>query len=86
MLRLESLQHGERVLFALSGRIEGEDLAHLESVLKAEAKNNALDLKEVSLVSREAVRFLAICEEQGTALRNCPAYIREWIARERSEL
>ena len=86
MLKIQSLEDRGCVVFALSGRIEGEDLSHLESLLKAEAKNNALDLKEVSLVSREAVRFLALCEEHGMALKNCPPYIREWIARERSEL
>jgi hypothetical protein len=31
---------------------------------------------------RDAVRFLRSGEENGIALRNCPPYIREWIARE----
>jgi hypothetical protein len=39
----------------------------------------ALDLEEVKLVDREAVRFLAACEARGIQLRNCPSYIREWI-------
>jgi hypothetical protein len=29
------------------------------------------------------VEFLALNEANGIALRNCPAYIREWITRER---
>jgi len=33
-------------------------------------------------VDREIVRFLRRCERDGIALRNCPPYIREWIARE----
>ena len=41
-----------------------------------------LDLKEVKLVDREAVRFLAYCEAKGTTLKNCAVYIREWIRRE----
>jgi len=27
--------------------------------------------------------LLAVSEANGTELRNCPAYIREWVARER---
>jgi hypothetical protein len=44
----------------------------------------AIDLKDILLVDREAVRFLASLESAGTELRNCPAYIREWITRERA--
>ena len=32
---------------------------------------------------REAVQFLAQCEAEGTTLVHCPAYIREWIEREK---
>jgi hypothetical protein len=44
----------------------------------------ALDLEEVILVDREAVMLLAHSEANGIELRNCPAYIREWVARERA--
>ena len=46
----------------------------------------AIDLKNVDLVDREAVKFLAQRELNGTILRNCPPYIREWITRERIEM
>jgi Domain of unknown function (DUF4259) len=32
-----------------------------------------------------AVKLLAVCETNGTELRNCPAYIREWVSRERAQ-
>ena len=44
-----------------------------------------LDLKEVKLIDREALRFLARCEENGIKVENCPAYIREWILREETQ-
>ena len=44
----------------------------------------ALDLEEVILVDREGVMLLAHSEANGIELRNCPAYIREWVARERT--
>jgi hypothetical protein len=37
----------------------------------------AIDLAEVTLVSREAVRVLTLAETNGIELRNCPAYVRE---------
>ena len=46
----------------------------------------AIDLKGVLLVAREVVKLLAFSEANGIELRNCPAYIREWVARERAEM
>jgi hypothetical protein len=45
--------------------------------------NIILDLRDVRLADREAVRFLTACEADGMTLENCPAYVREWIAREK---
>ena len=47
-----------------------------------DAENVVFDLEETKLVDREAVTFLTTCQAQGAKLRNCPAYIEEWIARE----
>jgi hypothetical protein len=44
-----------------------------------------LDLGEVNLVDVEVVRFLSECENEGVVLVHCPAYVREWILRERAE-
>ncbi len=41
-----------------------------------------LDLKDLVLVDRDVVRFLRTCETDGIVLRNCPPYIRAWIARD----
>jgi hypothetical protein len=43
----------------------------------------AIDLAEVMLVDRKAVRLFATSELNGIELRNCPGYIREWITKER---
>lgn len=43
-----------------------------------------LDLKEVTLVAREAVLFLARVEAGGVRLVNCPEYVRRWIAAEKA--
>ncbi len=73
-----------RVVFTLSGRIEVEEIAELQRLFALEIANHhsVLDLNEVTLVGREAVRFLARCEGDGIKLENCPPYIRDWIDRE----
>jgi hypothetical protein len=42
-----------------------------------------LDLIELKLVDRDAVRFLMRCEADGMKLEHCPAYVREWMEREK---
>ncbi len=66
---------------ALSGRIEEARVPELQDLLESEAEgvDITLDLEEVKLVDREAVRFLAACEARGIKLQSCPSYIREWI-------
>ena len=82
MLKIERSAHGKFVIFTLSGRIEMEDVAELQRLFEAEDHNVIMNLKEVTLVDRDAVRFLARCEADSIKLENCPAYIREWIVRE----
>jgi anti-anti-sigma regulatory factor len=81
MLKIRKSEDQGLVVFALSGRIEPEHVSELQNLLEAEAEaaNIALDLEEVRLVDRGAVRFLAACETRGIELKNCPSYIRQWI-------
>ena len=83
MLKIQRSANG-RVVFTLSGRIEAEDVAELQRLLDLEGESNdlTLDLKDVTLLDRDAVKFLARREADGVQLENCPAYIREWIERE----
>jgi anti-anti-sigma regulatory factor len=86
MFKIQRLADEKSVVFALSGRIKVERLAELQNLLESEANHHriTLDLKEVKLVDRDVVGFLAGCEAKGILLANCPAYIREWIERERA--
>ena len=74
-------------MFTLSGRIKAARLAELEKLLEGEAgdHNLVLDLREVKLVDRDVVSFLASCEAKGIKLANCPAYIHEWIEKEATQ-
>jgi hypothetical protein len=73
------------VVLFISGRITGEHVDMLRGVLEQESDGFAIDLKNVLLVDREAVKLLALSEANGTELRNCPPYVREWVTRERAE-
>jgi anti-anti-sigma regulatory factor len=85
-LRIDISDEPGRVVFTLTGRIQAEQVAELQALVKSDLpdQNLVVDLKEVKLVDRDAVRFLGEIETQGARLRNCSAYVREWISRERS--
>ncbi|HEV8076174.1 MAG TPA: hypothetical protein VGP66_10010 [Candidatus Acidoferrum sp.] len=78
------MRKGSTVL-ALSGRLEAEHLEELEGLFerKEDLPAVVLDLREVRLADRDAVKFLARCESVGVQLENCPAYIREWMGKEK---
>ncbi len=84
MFKIQKSTAEKSVVFSLSGRIKAAGLAELEKLLETEADDQSisLDLKEVKLVDRDVIGFLAGCEAKGVELANCPAYIREWIERE----
>ena len=83
-LKIEKSVRQGSTVFSLAGRVEAEHIEELEDLLgpQQEAKPVVLDLQEVRLADREAVRFLARCEAGGVQLENCPAYIREWVRKE----
>jgi anti-anti-sigma regulatory factor len=83
MLKIQKSTNGRLVVFTLIGRIKAQHVPELQALFEAKDQGVMLDLKEVDLVDREAVRFLAGCEARGVRIDNCPAYIREWILREK---
>jgi anti-anti-sigma regulatory factor len=84
MFKIQTSSNDKSVVFTLSGRIQAAAVTDLQKLLKDEAgdHNVALDLKDVKLVNRDMVLFLASCEAKGVKLSNCPRYIREWIEKE----
>ena len=69
----------------LSGRIESDHIASVQSATSDCCDRKILDLSEVTLVDLVAVRFLMSCEDEGVELIQCPPYVREWILRERAD-
>jgi hypothetical protein len=84
MLKIQRSSNGQ-VVFTISGQMDEENIAEMEMLLRSEISDRriVLDLKDLTLAGREAIRFLGRCEAGGITLQNCAVYVREWITRER---
>jgi hypothetical protein len=81
--RIERSARQRFTVFTLSGRMEAEQVAELKELFDRDYRNIILDLRDVRLADRDAVTFLRVCEADGMKLENCPAYVREWMDREK---
>ena len=83
MLKIQRTVNGD-VVFTVSGRLDAQNISELSAMLAAEpgGRTRVLDLKDVVLVDSDVVRFLCACANDSIELRNCPPYIRAWMARE----
>ena len=84
-LKIEKSVREASTVFLLSGRFEADHIKELEGLLELQKDTPGivLDLRELRLADRSAVKFLARCESGGARLENCPAYVREWISKEK---
>jgi NodT family efflux transporter outer membrane factor (OMF) lipoprotein len=73
------------MILALEGSVGAAALPEITRHIKNGRQNRrqvALDLGEVTLLDRVAVRFLAGQLRLGVELMNCPVYLKQWISRE----
>ena len=82
-LRIDRSTRQRFTVFTLSGRMEAAQIPELKELFDRDYRSIILDLRDVRLADRDAVRFLRRCEANGMKLENCPAYIREWMDREK---
>jgi hypothetical protein len=80
--RIDRLSTEQGLVLCISGRLAEEDLELVRMALDGR-RVVAIDLAEIELVGRDAVKVLVRAESEGIELRSCPAYIREWITNER---
>jgi hypothetical protein len=81
-LRIERSARERFTVFTLSGRMKSEQVAELTRLFDTDYRNIILDLRDLRLADRDAVRFLRSCKAEGMKLENCPAYVCEWMDRE----
>ena len=73
------------VVFRVSGRLDAENVSELCQLIDAEPAGApvVLDLTDLVLADSDAIRYLRDCETgDRIVLRNCPEYIRVWMAAE----
>jgi hypothetical protein len=76
---------GRTVLFTVSGQLDADNVNELCQLIDAEPPGGVpvLDLTDLVLADRDAIRLLGEYKARGrVVLRNCPAYIRTWMAGE----
>ena len=86
MLRITRTTNGE-VVYKVSGELAEDNVTEIDAVIGTEKKGThiALDLCDLRSVDGEAVKRLEKWEADSIKLKNCSAYIREWIRRQRVE-
>ena len=69
MLKIQRVANGQ-VVFTLSGRMDADNLPELEELIESEARGRCivLELNDLTLVDRDAVRFLERCEAHSIKL------------------
>jgi len=85
MLKIRRTLDGAAIVLNVSGRLDAGNVSELCVSLDAIPVGTAvvLDLADLVLADRDAVRLLRELEARdGVSLRNCPAYIRVWMADE----
>ena len=76
---------GRTIVITISGRLDADNVNELRQVVDAEPSGDVLvlDLTDLVLADRDSVGILRQYEARGrVVLRNCPAYVRTWVAGE----
>ena len=85
MLKIKHTPDGAAIVLNVSGRLDAGNVSELCASLDAIPVGTAvvLDLSDLILADRDAVRLHGAFEaRKGVTLRNCPEYIRVWMAAE----
>src|SRR4029077_7304623 len=81
-LRIERSTRQRFTVFTLSGHERGGGRG-TEGALCYGPPKHRVGLTRREATDRDAVRFLKGCEADGMNFENCPAYVREWMERQK---
>jgi len=82
MLRVETLQEGNRTVLRLIGELRSGEIGILQSEISEDSVTVVVNLKELSVIDLNGIRFLLECRARGIEIEECPPYVREWMKRE----
>ena len=81
-MKIERDSHGGRTTIRLIGHFQSEHIEELKKQLQDNGPQLVLDLKEVTVVDVDVVRFLVESKADGVKIVHGSQYIRKWMARE----
>jgi len=88
VFRITTVREDEkRCRLCLCGQFTAEYVVELEKALSAETANDqsiALDMSNVTLVDREAMKFLCNTHSKNIPVENIPPYVQRWIQQEKA--
>jgi hypothetical protein len=72
MLKIQRATN-KQVVFTLSGQMDAENVAELKALIELEVRGRhiVLELRDLTLVDRDAAKFLERCETNSIKLENC---------------
>lgn len=82
--KIERFAAEAAVVLRLSGHLQAAHLRIIEELMTRAAKPLELDLAEITLVEREAVKYLAGYERAGVKLKDCPPFLRAWMIQQQA--
>jgi len=85
MLKIQQKADRGAIMLTVSGRLDAENVRNCASLLDAiqSTRDRCAGLQDLVLADRAVVRLLREFEERKRiVLRNCPSYIRIWMAAE----
>jgi hypothetical protein len=83
-LKIEKDSQGAKTTIRLIGHFQSEHVGKLKKQLQQDGPLFILDLKEVTVVDVEVVRFLVESKADGVKVVHGSQYIRKWMAREQT--
>lgn len=81
-MKIEKRVEANKTIVRLIGDFRSDHLAELRNQVEHDHAETILDLKEITTVDVDVVRFFAECVADGKKLEHCPRYIQKWLVLE----
>jgi hypothetical protein len=83
-MRIQQSEDGHLQIRPGISRIDIESIAVAQTPFQLDLTGRciALNIEDLYLMDRDAIWVLELCGVETVQLRNCPQYIRDWLARE----
>ena len=81
-LRIERRRSGDTLIVQLIGEFDVEHLDEVKAQFNDALCPVVVDIRELTLISVEGIRFLNACHDRGMPIINASGYITEWMTLE----